>query len=119
VIYHLVSRGEWQAAARAGTYEPASLAAEGIIHCSTLDQLVATANAFFANRRDLVLVCIETAALQAPLRFESPRDQADARASERFPHLYGPLNLDAVARVIDFPCGGDGAFELPMELSGR
>jgi hypothetical protein len=33
-----------------------------------------------------------------------------------FPHIYGPLNLDAVTEVMDFPCGPDGRFVLPAAL---
>jgi uncharacterized protein (DUF952 family) len=119
VIYHLLAREQWAAAARARSYAPPSLAAEGFIHCSTLEQLAATANDFFRGTRNLVVLCIEESRLSALLRFETPAGASDARAGERFPHLYGPLNLDAVGRVIDFPCAADGTFELPGELAGR
>jgi glutathione S-transferase len=37
--------------------------------------------------------------------------------SEVFPHLYGPLNLDAVVQILPFPAGSDGTFRLPGSLS--
>jgi uncharacterized protein (DUF952 family) len=119
VIYHLVARDGWAVAMRAGSYAPPSLALEGFIHCSTLAQLVATANAVFRGNRDLVVLCIEESRLRARLRFESPADASDPRAHGRFPHLYGALNAGAVTMVIDFPCGADGTFTLPAALAGR
>lgn len=119
MIYHLLRRSQWSAARRAKTYAPPSLAAEGFIHCSTLDQLAPTANALFRGVRDLVVLCIDEARLRAALRFEHPADGADARSRERFPHLYGPLNADAVTAAVDFPCSADGAFTVPAELAGR
>jgi uncharacterized protein (DUF952 family) len=119
VIYHLVAREEWSAATHAGSYAPPSLAAEGFIHCSTLAQLAATANAIFQGNHDLVVLCIEESRLSARLRFEPPADASDARAGELFPHLYGPLNPGAVRRAIDFPCAADGTFTLPAALAGR
>ena len=35
-----------------------------------------------------------------------------------YPHIYGPLNLDAVTQVVDFDPLQDGTFELPESLSG-
>jgi uncharacterized protein (DUF952 family) len=32
---------------------------------------------------------------------------------ELFPHIYGPLNLDAVVQVIEFAPDSDGYFRMP------
>src|SRR5207248_1457674 len=61
------------------------------------------ANAAFRGEHNLVLVCVAADRLDAPLRYES----SDA-GDELFPHLYGPLDLDAVVGVIPFVEGRDG-----------
>lgn len=116
MILHLVKRGEWQAAAARGAYAPASLSAEGFIHCSTAAQLLDTANIFYRGQSDLVVVCIDEQRLAAALKYEAPAAAHDARAAARFPHLYGPLNLDAVTATVDFPCAADGTFRMPPAL---
>jgi uncharacterized protein (DUF952 family) len=120
LIFHIVARREWQAAVERGVYEPASLMMEGFIHCSTLDQVVETANRFFHGRQDLVLLSINAELVTAPLRFERPVDVSDARSNFVFPHIYGALNLNAVTQTVDFPSEGN-EFRLPegwpIELS--
>jgi uncharacterized protein (DUF952 family) len=115
MILHIVRRKEWDEAV--GSYAPASLTFEGFIHCSTIDQVVETANRFYRGQNDLVLVCVDERRLTSPLRYEAPSMVAaeDDRAG-RFPHLFGPLNLDAVIAVINFPCGTDGMFQVPEHL---
>jgi poly(3-hydroxyoctanoate) depolymerase len=92
-IFHLVDPAEWDRAGGAGKYAPASLAGEGFIHFSKGDQLLRTADRFFAGREDVLVVAVRREAIGAPVRFEI----ADG---ERFPHVYGALNLDAVAEVV-------------------
>ena len=70
------------------------------------------ANARFGGARDLVLLGVRVDRLQAPLRYEP----GDPGSDELCPHLYGPLNLDAVAWVAPFPEGPDG-FELPPQAA--
>ena len=79
ILLHITTHAEWAAGRAAGAYRPASLAAEGFIHCSTYDQAAATANRYFAGRADLVLLCIDEARLTAPLRYEAPPGRADQR----------------------------------------
>ena len=109
-VLHIVSREEWERARREGAYRPASLTREEFIHCSTQQQVLRVANASFKGMRGLVLLCIDPAAVQAEIRREGPAPEA------RFPHIYGPLNLDAVVQVVAFPPQADGTFRLPPEL---
>ena len=119
-IYHIVSRDDWQEAQAAGAYSPPTIAAEGFVHCSTRDQVLATANQFFAGEDGLVLLCISPARLKGELRWEGPsRDGHPEQRAGLFPHVYGPMNPDAVTRVLDFPAGPDGRFALPEALAPR
>jgi uncharacterized protein (DUF952 family) len=121
ILFHIASRTDWDAASAAGVYRPASLDSEGFIHCSTAAQVVGSADRYFRGRGDLVLLCIDEARVAGALRHEPPAvigGAPDSRASELFPHLHGPLALDAVIRVVPFPCRADGSFALPLEAGG-
>lgn len=103
-LVHLCTRSAWDAAQQEGSYQPVSLAAEGFIHLSRPDQILNVANAFYRGLRDAILLWIDPTKLQAELRWE-PVEAADV-----FPHLYGPLNLDAVISASDFNPDQDGIF---------
>jgi uncharacterized protein (DUF952 family) len=121
MILHLVNRADWDSARARGSYAPPSLAAEGFIHCSTIAQITDTADRHFRGQRGLAVLCIDESRLKAELKYEPPMPAVNLNVNENpgglFPHLYGPLNLDAVVRVIDFPCSTDGTFALPAALS--
>lgn len=112
VIFHILKGAGWEDALRHGRYAPASLEAEGFIHCSTRDQVIETANRWYLGQADLLLLAIDPLRLNSELRYERPANPADERRGQVFPHLYGPLNLDAVAQVIEFPCERDGTFRV-------
>ena len=107
IVFHITTAAAWEAARRAGVYEPASLATEGFIHLSDVEQVIRVADRAFRGTPGLVLLCVASARLDAPLRYELIED-----AGERFPHLYGPLNVDAVVEAVAFVEGPDG-FALP------
>lgn len=109
-IYHLTTPAAWTEAQAAGHYAAPSLESEGFIHASTGAQLAATAERHYPGRGDLVVLAIAPERLNVPLRYEGDT------ALGAFPHLYGPLNLDAVTRVIAFPPGPDGRFTWPVGL---
>jgi uncharacterized protein (DUF952 family) len=99
-----------------GTYAPSSLRDEGFIHCSTIAQVIDTANRFYRGKDDLVLIHIDESRLKAELKYETPAMMHGESASELFPHLYGELNVDAVVRIVELRCEADGSFQLPDGL---
>src|ERR1041385_6832442 len=101
LIVHLTERSLWEEARARGRYEMSTrgrtLQEEGFIHCSTREQLPAVA-AFLYGSYDgpdeLVLLLIAPARLAVPLKSEAPEPGA-----EEFPHICGPLPVEAVVDV--------------------
>lgn len=110
-IYHITERTEWENAITLGEYKAPSLTEEGFIHASTLEQVIGTANLLFHGWSGLVLLVIDPDRLKSELRYELAPN-----TGQKFPHIYGPLNIDAVERVVAFPPGTQGAFSLPSDL---
>ena len=111
-ILHATHRAEWSAAQAGGKYTADSLAGQGFIHCSRVEQILRVANVFYAGQHGLVLLVIDPGLLKSELRWEPGTDVA----TELFPHVYGPINLDAVVQVIEFEPAADGKFYLPGSL---
>ncbi|MBP8252950.1 MAG: DUF952 domain-containing protein [Herpetosiphon sp.] len=103
---------EWRAAQARGEYTTASLANEGFIHCSTIQQVLIPANARFRGKADLVLLCLDAAKIHAPIIFEDLY-----QSGIEFPHIYGTINLDAIVAVLDFIPQADGMYVLPDHLN--
>ena len=110
LVFHITSRSQWQQAQQLGVYRADSLDSEGFIHFSLLDQVVRSANKFFAGQSQLVLLTIDPSRLQAELRYDP------IASGELFPHLYGPLNVDAVIQVFDLETNREGLFVLPQGI---
>ena len=96
-----------------GTYIPSSLRDEGFIHCSSVAQVIDTANRFYRGQDDLIVLLIDESQLKAELKYEAPTMGRGESSGELFPHLYGELNADAVVRLVELPCEVDGSFQLP------
>jgi uncharacterized protein (DUF952 family) len=92
MIFHIAQQTDLTKIVQQGFYSVESLALEGFIHCSRASQVQATGSRYFAGRQDLVLLHIDTAKLQNPLRYEEATNQ------ELFPHIYGTLNPQAIVK---------------------
>ena len=117
---HLLSRDSWVAAQAHGQLIAPSVAMEGFAHCSTEHQMVDVANKYYSGATNMVLINIDPKKLHSELKFEPPAhlDGSPALPHEPlFPHIYGPINLDAVIEVIDFPCRSNGEFVAPPQLN--
>jgi len=108
-ILHICPENDWRMAIEKGMYEAASLDVEGFIHCSKPEQVLDVSNRYYSGTQGLVLLWIDPTKLANELRQEiSERDV--------FPHLYGPLNLDAVFAVPKFMPDSDGVFRTLPKL---
>ena len=105
-ILHVATDAAWARAIRDGSYTADTLSSEGFIHCSDPQQVIGVANARFHGREDLILLHIAAAKLFAEGRYENLEG-----GKELFPHIYGPINLDAVVRATPFPPRPDGSFD--------
>jgi len=92
MLFHIVSVADW--VGRAETYAPSSFDADRFIHCSKSNQIEAVAKRLFRGRADLLLLTIDPNRVHAPIRYENLEG-----GDEQFPHIYGPLNVDAVVTV--------------------
>lgn len=119
VLLHITTPPIWRVALAAGSLVTPSLVVpptgtKGFIHLSRPDQVALPANRIYAGRDDLLLLVIDTARLDADVRWEpgAPIDPDSAR----FPHLYGPLPVAAVTSVVPWGPGPDGRFVAPTGL---
>ena len=99
-LFHITDTAAWSAAVRAGEYRMSTrnltLEDQGFIHCSLRHQVRGVAEDLYADAQDLVVLVIDTARLEAPVRYE-----ALAPGGERYPHVYGAIPVDAVTAVIE------------------
>ncbi len=110
-ILHIAGRGQWERAKKVGVYTGDTLDVEGFIHTSTPRQVLKVADRVFRGRKGLVLLVIDPEKVRPEVRYEAAED------GDEYPHIYGPLNVDAVLRALKFEPGGDGTFALPEEVS--
>jgi len=117
LILHITSKAEWLEAQQRGEYIAPSLKTEGFIHCSTEKQVLHVANAFYRGQNDFVLLNLDEAKLKPEIKWEPPAGSLAPGISEsdKFPHIFGPVNLTAVASVLDFKPDPDGTWHsLPL-----
>ena len=105
LIYHLARRSEWEEAGTTGRYRAGSLDQEGFIHCSRdEEQMLGVANRLFAGMEDVLVLDVDTDRLTSPVKHEP------SRSGEIYPHIYGPINVDAVVGVRPLIADAQGRF---------
>lgn len=105
-IYHLVSGKHWPPGSN-GPYRPDSLEVEGFVHASYEDQVVPVANRYFASEPSILVLTIEVERLSAPVREESVAGHGV------FPHIYGPIDREAIIDVQELRRSASGTWEWP------
>lgn len=93
-IYHITTKEWWQEALEKRSYAPPSLKEEGFIHCCETHQVDGVLERYYKNKKHLLKLVIDTDLLSSEHIFEWSPSTADT-----FPHIYGPINLEAVKSV--------------------
>ena len=107
IIFHLIHDADWEAAKPTGEVRPPSLAEEGFIHCSKDEEQAArVANRLYPSRRGIIVLELDTGLLVSQLKHEP------SRSGEIYPHIYGPLNIEAVVRVRAMSTDSESRFYL-------
>jgi uncharacterized protein (DUF952 family) len=116
LICHITTRDAWEAAQSSGEFRSPEFDSIGFIHCSTPEQIVLVANAFFRGQSGLVMLMIDPARLKSPVRWEPPHSTARLPAfmhGSVYPHVYGTINVDAVTRIEQLVPSDSGSFKMP------
>ena len=100
LIYHIAAAADWTQAQTVGEYSMSTrgvtLAQQGYIHASTAEQ-VALVAAFYIDEPDLVLLVINEDKVRPEIRYDDVPGQ-----ELPYPHIFGPLNVDAVESALPF-----------------
>ncbi|MGJ7442485.1 DUF952 domain-containing protein [Aquipuribacter sp. MA13-6] len=116
-LLHLALPEEWQEAVPTGSYDRStrglSLGEVGFVHCAHPHQVEAVAARFYGDLLqdpDATLLVLHL----DPERLDVHVVHEDLEGTgEQFPHVYGPLPVDAVVRV-EAMARVDGAWRLPL-----
>lgn len=95
LIYHVTTKDDWEAAKKKGFYTAVSLETEGFIHTSEAGQVKGVLQRYYRGKINLIKLVIDTQKLTSELKYELAPS-----VNEYFPHIYGPINLDAVIEVV-------------------
>lgn len=96
IIYHITTNEAWAKAVEQNYYEAPSLIEEGFIHCSTENQVNGVLNRYYKDTPNLLKLVIEISKLTSELKYELAPS-----VNELFPHIYGPIQIEAVISVIE------------------
>lgn len=111
MIYHLTTLPEWQKALNEGVYIPAGFDKDGFIHCSDHYQIKSTANRLYRDVPQLIVLEIDPLLCGAELVYENLEG-----GEMPYPHLYGPLPVEAVSAVFELGHEPNGDVSLPQAL---
>lgn len=95
-LYHLMTRVGWEVVRDAAAIEPESLRIEGFVHCSWGHQVSGTVVKHFADEPGVLALRIDPRRLGDLELIE----EDSYGSGQEFPHLYGPLPVDAIVEVV-------------------
>jgi uncharacterized protein (DUF952 family) len=104
VTLHLTTEDVWAAHERASLYYPERFADEGFVHCTDGEaHVIDVGNRYYrADPRPFLVLDVDLSKVRARAIYED-----EARI---YPHIYGPIDRDAILRVRRVERAGNGSF---------
>ncbi len=101
-VYKIIDAGIWEQACVAGVFNGAAIdLSDGYIHLSDASQVETTAQLYFAEKQNLLLVAFDPAGFGESLKWEASRGGA------LFPHVYGTLDTATALWAKLLPWNGE------------
>ena len=93
MIYHITTADDWESQAHGTAFVPSDYHKEGFTHCCTEEQIAGVITRYFKGRTGLVVLHLDESRLNAEMKFEI------STGDEKFPHVYGAINRQAIIKV--------------------
>ena len=113
IILHCMAKSAWENVRTLPRFGEASVAAEGFVHCSSIESFWRVAPNFRNETAELVLLLIDTDRVHAEIRWED-----FDHCGRTYPHVYGAIPVTAVTGVLPFLRDKNGNWCKNPELSG-
>lgn len=110
-ILYCMSKKAWEKAQTKQYFGQEMIDADGFIHCSSIDYFWRVAPNFRNIDDELVLLCIETQALEAKIKWEDKEN-----CGRKYPHVYGLINTSAIKQVLKYSKDKDGNWQKNKEF---
>lgn len=112
MIYHAIPKTDWEKFKDKKEFTHPSLEKDGFIHFSLLEQVISIAYYTYRDSEDEILLLeVDEKKLNSKVLHE------DLKLHGRYPHVYGPINMDAVVNVYELERDRSGiGFKLPERL---
>ena len=114
-IICITTRAIWDESLKSGEYTHSTITSTlgevGFIHATspgqTMDVILR-----FTDQKDVILLFIDAEKVKSSVKFEAARSGREGL----FPHIYGPLNVDAVYKTVAVKKNVAGNFIAPEAL---
>jgi len=107
LIFHITTPELWEIALNRGIYECPSLKSEGLIHCSTHEHLLDSANIHFKDCEapELIVLHIPDKKVKNILKWEITRNNI------AFPHIYGKIPIEIIQDISILERNSEGLWD--------
>ncbi|EWH09425.1 hypothetical protein DS2_12864 [Catenovulum agarivorans DS-2] len=106
-IYLLSSEAEYKQALASGQFVRDSLQTEGFIHASPKSQLSRVANKFYKKTEQPIIIELDKKLITSEVKWEPA-------TGGLYPHIFGPINIDSVYKVIPIAPESSGDFSIDI-----